>query len=41
MEALSKTLTHGDFDSVFKEVEQPETVADGSTYFQGRSVQGC
>lgn len=27
MEALSKTLTHGDFDSVFQEVDQPETVA--------------
>lgn len=26
-EALSKTLTHGDFDSVFQEVEQPETVS--------------
>ncbi len=25
-EALSKTLTHGDFDSVFQEVPQPETV---------------
>lgn len=25
-EALSKTLTHGDFDSVFQEVLQPETV---------------
>ncbi len=25
-EALSKTLTHGDFDSVFQEVQQPETV---------------
>lgn len=27
MEALSKTLTHGDFDSVFQEIDQPETVA--------------
>lgn len=27
MESLSKTLTHGDFDSVFQEVGQPETVA--------------
>ena len=26
-EALSKTLTHGDFDSVFQEVQQPETVS--------------
>jgi len=27
MEALSKTLIHGDFDSVFQEVTQPEMVA--------------
>ena len=26
-EALSKTLTHGDFDSVFQEVQQPEMVS--------------
>ncbi|MCC8137615.1 MAG: DUF1837 domain-containing protein [Clostridiales bacterium] len=26
-ETLSKTLTHGDFDSVFQEIEQPEQVA--------------
>ena len=25
-EALSKTLKHGDFDSVFQEVSQPELV---------------
>lgn len=26
-ETLSKTLTHGDFDYVFQEIEQPEQVS--------------